>query len=229
MVKKERQVHLSALFFGPLPRVILQNCRILKLFYRWIRQNFTFAQKIKMVHIKTVSSHEELVGIKKLLEANLKQNLSPEERASQGFVTCDYSIEFLTTIQQKHPSIIAVDQGEVVGYALVVTRDSKHLHPLIEDLVDKFPQYTYNNTPLDQLNFCMVGQLCVGKSHRGQGLVQRLYHGYRDHYSHLFNYLITDVDTLNTRSLKAHQNTGFQVVGQLEFGQAQWNLVVWEW
>ena len=132
MVKKERQVHLSALFFGPLPRVILQNCRILKLFYRWIRQNFTFAQKIKMVHIKTVSSHEELVGIKKLLEANLKQNLSPEERASQGFVTCDYSIEFLTTIQQKHPSIIAVDQGEVVGYALVVTRDSKHLHPLID-------------------------------------------------------------------------------------------------
>ena len=182
-----------------------------------------------MVHIKTVSSYEELVGIKKLLEANLKQNLSLEERASQGFVTCDYSIEFLTTIQQKHPSIIAVDQGEVVGYALVVTRDSKHLHPLIEDLVDKFPQYTYNNTPLDQLNFCMVGQLCVGKSHRGQGLVQSLYHGYRDHYNHLFDYLITDVDTLNTRSLKAHQNTGFQVVGQLEFGQAQWNLVVWEW
>ena len=198
-------------------------------FYGWLRQNFTFAQKIKMVHIKTVSSHEELVGIKKLLEANLKQNLSPEERASQGFVTCDYSIEFLTTIQQKHPSIIAVDQGEVVGYALVVTRDSKHLHPLIEDLVNKFPQYTYNNTPLDQLNFCMVGQLCVGKSHRGQGLVQSLYHGYRDHYNHLFDYLITDVDTLNTRSLKAHQNTGFQVVGQLEFGQAQWNLVVWEW
>ena len=182
-----------------------------------------------MTLIKTVESAAEIQGIKTLIEANLKQNLSAEERAAQGFVTCDYSIEFLTAINEKHPSIIAVDQGKVIGYALVVTRDSKHLHPLIEDLVDKFPQYTYQNTPLDQLNFCLVGQLCVGKSHRGQQLVQRLYHGYRDRYNHLFDYLITDVDTLNTRSLRAHQNTSFEVVGQLEFGEAQWNLVVWKW
>ena len=182
-----------------------------------------------MVQIKTVESPEEIQGIKTLLEANLKQNLSLEERTAQGFVTCDYSIDFLIQINQKHPSIIAVDQGEVVGYALVVTRDSKHLHPLIDDLVNKFPQYTYQNKSLDQLNFCLVGQLCVGKSHRGQGLVQQLYHGYRDRYNHLFDYLITDVDTQNTRSLKAHQNTGFDVVGQLEFGEAQWNLVVWAW
>jgi len=77
------------------------------------------------VTIKFVDSLEEIKGIKRLHDLNLKKNLTPEEQKEQGFVTFEYTLEFLRAIHKVHPSVIAVDEGEVVGYALVVTPESK--------------------------------------------------------------------------------------------------------
>ena len=181
------------------------------------------------VTIKFVDSLEEIRGIKRLHDLNLKKNLTPEEQREQGFVTFEYTLEFLQTIHKVHPSVIAVDHGEVVGYALVVTPESKKLHPLITDFVAQLSNVFYNGKAVYDSSYCLVGQLCVSKTHTGQGLVQRMYNAYRDEHASHYDYLVTDVDSQNPRSLKAHLKTGFKVMGSLEHEKSRWDIVLWDW
>jgi hypothetical protein len=75
----------------------------------------------------------------------------------------------------------------------------------------------------------VVGQLCVAKEYRGQDLVQKLYGYFRDCLSKEFTYLVTDIAQANTRSLKAHQKRGFQVINELMYGGVKWDIVLWDW
>jgi hypothetical protein len=70
-----------------------------------------------MIEIKRVSTLLEIEGIKSLQSLNLKTNLSKEERMLEGFLTAEYSIDFLIQMHQTEPSIIAKDGDKVVGYA----------------------------------------------------------------------------------------------------------------
>ena len=181
------------------------------------------------VEVKLVDSVDELNGIKALHDLNLKKNLSPKQQQEQGFVTFEYDLDFLEAINKVHPSVIAVDHSKVVGYALVVTRESQRLHPLITEFVQHLSHIEYKGVLIDQLSFCLVGQLCVAQSHTGQGLVQRMYQAYREQHSAEFDYLVTDVDAQNVRSLKAHLKTGFEVVGSLSHEGARWEVILWDW
>jgi L-amino acid N-acyltransferase YncA len=60
-------------------------------------------------------------------------------------------------------------------------------------------------------------------------LVQRMYRAYRDQHSAEFDYLVTDVDAQNVRSLKAHLKTGFEVVGSLAHQGSRWEVILWDW
>jgi predicted GNAT superfamily acetyltransferase len=181
------------------------------------------------VEVKLVETFEEIKGVKHLHDKNLKKNLTPEQQAAQGFVTFEYDLDFLEAIHRAHPSVIAVDEGVVVGYVLVVTRESQQLHPLITEFVRHLSRIEYKGQLIDQSSFCLVGQLCVAQTHTGQGLVQRMYQAYREQHSAEFDYLVTDVDAQNVRSLKAHLKTGFEVVGSLAHQGSRWDVILWDW
>ena len=44
-----------------------------------------------------------------------------------------------------------------------------------------------------------------------------------------FDFCITDVAQANARSLKAHKNTGYQVIDTLSYGGIAWDIVLWDW
>ena len=126
-------------------------------------------------------------------------------------------------------AIIAKDGDKVVGYALVVTKDIRKGHKLIEGLFDAIDACEYNGKLLRDVNYVVVGQLCVAKEYRGQDLVQKLYGHFRDSLSSEFTYLVTDVAKANVRSLKAHKKRGFQVINELTYGGFGWDIVLWDW
>lgn len=181
------------------------------------------------ITIKRVTAAEELAGIKTLQQANLKQYLTEAEQTSQGFVTAEYSLGFLQTMHQAEPSIIAVDNDVLVGYALVATRAVAQQHALLQDLFAQIDKHQYNGEQLAHINYVVVGQLCVAKSHRGMGLAQQLYAHYQRCLKDQYRYLVTDIDAANERSLKAHQKTGFEVIGELRYGGSNWHIVLWNW
>jgi ribosomal protein S18 acetylase RimI-like enzyme len=184
---------------------------------------------ITTVEVTRVSSPGEIIGIRDLQTLNLKQNITDEEAIDQGFLTAAYTIDYLHELNSVSPSIIAKDGNKVVGYALVATKDSRKGHDLIEGLFDAIDACEYNGKILKDVNYVVVGQLCVAKEYRAQGLVQKLYGHFRDCLSNEFTYLVTDVAQANVRSLKAHKKRGFQVINKLMYSGFGWDIVLWDW
>ena len=184
---------------------------------------------IKTVELTRVSSTSEMIGIRDLQALNLKQNITAEEAIEQGFLTASYTIEYLEEMNASSSAIIAKDGDKVVGYALVATKDIRKGHDLVECLFDAIDACEYNGKLLRDVNYVVVGQLCVAKEYRGQDLVQKLYGHFRDSLSSEFTYLVTDVAKANLRSLKAHKKRGFQVINELMYGGFGWDIVLWDW
>lgn len=182
-----------------------------------------------MITIKLVTEQSELEGIKKLQQENLKKNLSHQEAGIEGFVTAEYTMEFLERMHYEKPSVIAKDGELIVGYTLVAVKAIRFEHELLKDLFDTIDNTQYQHRLLKNTSYVVVGQLCVSKNYRGLGLVHQMYQHFRKTLSQEFNYCITDVAKDNPRSLKAHLKSGFVVIDELQYGAVGFDIVLWDW
>lgn len=181
------------------------------------------------VKVVRVTSDEELAGILSLHHDNLLKNLSEEVKQKEGYVTAEYDMELLKLMHSISPAIIAKDGDEVVGYVLVVTKGFRGNHALMDDLMNCVDKISYQGEVLEKINYAMCGQLCVGKNHRGLGLVQQMYELFRQDLMTDYKYCITDVAEGNPRSLKSHIKTGFQVIETIEYDGVRFNVILWDW
>lgn len=181
--------------------------------------------------ITRVKSDADIQGIIDLQQANLKRNLSPEAIQTQGFVTLEHSFEVMKRMNNASPSIIAKDGDKVVGYAIVMLPEFKKAVPALEGLFEIIEQLEFENKPLKDYNYVIVGQLCVGLGYRGIGLVDKLYQYYRDELSGSFDMCLTDISSNNPRSRKAHEKVGFRIISSFfdKAAQETWELILWDW
>ena len=183
------------------------------------------------VLITRVKSDADVQGIIDLQQANLKRNLSPEAIETEGFVTLEHSFDTMKRMNDAAPSIIAKDGDKVVGYALVMLPEFKEDVPALVGLFENINRTVYQNQPLADLNYVIVGQLCVGLGYRGIGLVGKLYDHYRNELIESFDMCLTDISSKNPRSRKAHERAGFRVISSFfdEAAQDTWELILWDW
>ena len=175
------------------------------------------------------TTDREIQGIRDLQEANLKENVALEKRPVDGFLTAKYSLDFLKAMNKSTPAIIAKQNGEVVGYALATNRSLLGQHPLLKDLSIQINKIPFGDKAIGDFDYLVVGQLCVAKQVRGQGLAQRLYAHFKTTYQEQYPFSVTDVDQGNLASLKTHLKVGFQVVSTLQYGNSNWDVVIWDW
>ena len=180
----------------------------------------------RMIQIKLVASDNEILQIKQLQEKNLRQYISDEEAASQGFLTASYSIEYLKAMNTSFPSVIAKDDELVIGYAMITTPAMREGHDLIKDLFSNIDRSIYKGRLLADIKYVVVGQLCVAKEYRGQNLVKRMYDYFAEAVKDEYEFMVTDVDCDNHRSLKAHAKSGFEVINSLVYGGKKWDIVI---
>ena len=172
---------------------------------------------------------DELRQVKEIQNRHQKESIALELRETTGFVTAEYEISLLEKMHRFLPSIIAKDGDIVVGYALVTDPRIMGCHDLLDDLFDQINKLTFDNHPLKETNYTVVGQLCVDSNYGRRGIAQGLYKKYRESYSDFFDYCITDVDCNNPRSLRTHLRAGFQIIHKIEYGNAEWDIVLWDW
>jgi hypothetical protein len=182
-----------------------------------------------MLSAKLVSTPEELDQIAHLSDLNLVTNISPETKAKQGFVTWSYPVDALKALHGIVPSVIAVDEGAVVGYALSLLRESSSAYPRMQGTLDHLASVQYEGKSLGGYRFYLMGQICVAESHRGKGVVELLYQFHRKQFSPQFEMLVTEISTSNHRSQKAHERVGFKVIDTYHDEADQWNVVLWDW
>jgi ribosomal protein S18 acetylase RimI-like enzyme len=182
-----------------------------------------------MLKATIVTDENELLQIHELSQQNLKTNLDAETKRRQGFVTWLYSVDLLKQIHKLAPSIIVKDGDAIAGYALTTLKESSTFHADLKKMFHDLEIVQYKDKPLTHYHFYCMGQICVAKHYRGQGVVQMLYDKHKEVYSGQYEFILTEISTTNARSLKAHAKIGFEKIYTYTDEKDEWNVVVWDW
>ncbi|KAJ3028517.1 UNVERIFIED_CONTAM: hypothetical protein HDU68_001513 [Siphonaria sp. JEL0065] len=182
--------------------------------------------------IALASTDAHVVQIKQLQMENLRRLLPLEVQEREGFVTAEYSIDYLRNIHSKTPAVVALAQvngvQQVVGYVLAATKQDSLEHDLLKDLVGTVDgRCKFEKKKLKDLNYIVVGQLCVAKDFRGQRLASKMYEAFAQEYkSRGFECAMTDVAADNEKSLKTHKKSGWVVVDSLDYSGVVFEVIV---
>jgi len=183
-----------------------------------------------MIAFTTSNSKEDLEGILLLQKANLAVNLPIDEVRSQGFVTVTHTYEQLLQLTAYEKHVVAKDGDKVVGYILAMTEKSKEDIPILAPLFDAFDNTHYKGRKIADYHYIVVGQVCIDKLYRGQGLLEKCYAAYKALYSDKYDFAVTEIAESNTRSLNAHKKIGFEEIHRYTSpDNTEWVIVVWDW
>lgn len=182
-----------------------------------------------MLETLLVSDKKDLEQILLLQKQNLARNIDEKEILDQGFVTLQHDIDTLNRMHRLAPSVIIKSENAVVGYALTMLKECRQLIPDLEPMFAVFDSLTWKNKALNEYRFYVMGQICIDKAYRGQGLVEKLYHFHKKSYSGSFDLLVTEIATRNHRSLRAHDRVGFKTIHTYRDQLDEWAVVTWDW
>ncbi|SNR56899.1 Predicted acetyltransferase, GNAT superfamily [Maribacter sedimenticola] len=173
---------------------------------------------IMEINYTSASTTEELMQILSIQQMNLRSSVTATEMAREGFVTVEHSLELLTKMNNAFPHTIAKHMGKVVGYALSMTQDFK------DDISVLRPMFTEIEKNHLQ-NYITMGQICVAKTHRKQGVFRGLYAAMQKIAFPTYTSIITEVDATNSRSLSAHYAIGFTKICTYNSLGQDWELI----
>ncbi len=173
-----------------------------------------------MVVYKRATQNSELEQILVLQQKNLIPVLSEDEKKKEGFVTVSHTLELLKRMNDVCAHVIAKDGDRVVGYALCMhprfAEEIEVLKPMFHEISLVVPKTE---------KYLAMGQICVDKDYRGQGLFRQLYDNMKKGIQPEFTSIITEVDVKNDRSLKAHYAVGFKDLKTYRSGGQDWHLI----
>ena len=179
---------------------------------------------MKNIIYKKAETTEELHQILELQRINIKGSISKEERKTEGFLTVQHDFEILNAMNNKCAHTIAKSNSNVVGYALSMVKEFK------EEIAVLKPMFREIENAVDSnLSYIAMGQICIDKAFRKQGVFRGLYNAMKAHVKHEFDAIITEVDRNNTRSLNAHLAIGFKLLKTYKSDNQEWELIVWNW
>lgn len=176
---------------------------------------------VRPVEARPVREEHELVQILELQRRNLPGSLDEDERAGQGFVTVEHTLDVLRRMHALAPSIVAKDGDELAGYALVMPVECRTLVPVLEPMFQRLESF--------ERRFYVMGQICVAKPYRGRGVFDRLYGAHREHLRGRYDSCVTEVSVRNPRSLRAHLRVGFEEIERYRDATDEWVLLAWNW
>lgn len=182
-----------------------------------------------MLQATITTATEELNQILRLQQENLIQNINEAEMQSQGFVTLQHSLDTLIRMHELGPSVIIKEEEKVVGYALTMLQECRYLIPDLEPMFASLDNLSWENKPLNNYRFYVMGQVCIAKEYRGQGLFEQLYQHHKKIYQSRFDLFVTEISTRNQRSLRAHETLGFKKIHTHREKLDEWIVVAWDW
>jgi hypothetical protein len=183
-----------------------------------------------MITYTLATTREELLGILHLQEINYKAQLSEKEMIEEGFLSLKHELPLLHELSGNYRHIIAKVNEKVIGYALVMLKEFSDKVPVLVPMFEQIDKLKYHNKPMKEVPYVVMGQICIDKTYRRQGIFKGLYQKLKEVMGDSFEITITEVATRNLRSMKAHQSVGFKSLLKYTSPEnEEWALVVWDW
>jgi ribosomal protein S18 acetylase RimI-like enzyme len=182
-----------------------------------------------MVATRLVATDDELRQILALQQANLRGSRPEAHERAHGFVTVEHSLEVLRAMHDVAPSVIAVDGGELAGYALVMPVETAPILPILAPMFAHLRALSFRGRPLGEIPHYVMGQVCVDACYRGRGVVDAMYREHRVQMSGRYELVVTEISTRNTRSMRVHERVGFATLEIYRDELEEWAVVGWDW
>lgn len=169
------------------------------------------------------ASTDHLQQILDIQKRALKSNISEIERLREGYITVPHTLAILAKMNDACPHILAMNGDIVAGYALTMLPSFRYEMEILTPMFETADKLLYSK------NYLAMGQICIDKPYRGQGVFRGLYNFYKAELSSSYECLFTEVATGNTRSLNAHKAIGFKVLETQITDETSWEMVCWDW
>ena len=179
--------------------------------------------------IKLAETKEELLEILKIQDQNHLDHLSGKTSIKNGFVTVKHPLEILEKMNAMARHVIAKVNDEVVAYALVMLKEFRTSIPLLVPMFETFKKVEYKGKKLSDLNYYVMGQICVRDDFKRRGIFKKLYEKHKKEYSKYYDYCLTEVSSSNTPSMIAHKKVGFKTVHTFTDATSEWKILLWKW
>jgi hypothetical protein len=181
-----------------------------------------------MITVTVAASDEHLAQILELQRSNLPRALSLEQQNEEGFVFAEHDLPILRRMAAELPQAIALFQDKVVAYCLSMPLSLRDELPQLVPMFEQFSRCAYRDRPLSDFRFMVGGQVCVGRPHRGRGLLARLYHEVRRSLPEKYDLCLTEIAARNQVSLRAHEKMGFETIASYVADGEEWRIVAWD-
>ncbi len=175
------------------------------------------------------TTRQHILQMLDLQRQNLPANITKEEAQAQGFVTVQHHEDLLWEMNAAYPHTVAMDGERIVGYALVMTVEFKNQIPVLIPMFEQIEQLSYKGKPLADYRYFVMGQVCIAKSHRGQGIFGGMYRAMSEQLKGVFDCTITEVSLKNKRSMRAHEKVGFETLWNYQSPDGEnWRMIILE-
>ena len=181
------------------------------------------------MEIKLVDQNDELLQILQIQAENHLHNLHYDVASENGFVTVKHSYDMIRKMNEKAKQVIAKVNDKVIAYALVMLKEFKNDIPILIPMFNSFENIRYKGKCLSDLNYYVMGQICVQDAFKRQGIFKKLYAMHREAYGSVFDFCITEVSTRNTPSILAHKKIGFKTIHTFSDHSDVWHILLWDW
>ena len=183
-----------------------------------------------MINYTTSETDQEFAEIIDLQKENLPQNLTKSEMRQQGFVTVSHSMDDLRKMNKYEHNLVIKDDNKIEGYILAMTKKSKLDIPILIPMFNNLDKIQYKEKLVSAFNYIVVGQVCIHKDYRGQGLFDKGYDAYKNHFKDKYDFVITSIAKTNMRSMNAHKRIGFvELHSFFDLQNVEWSIVAWDW
>ena len=174
----------------------------------------------------------ERSDIDKVLELHYKYQVNSiaEEDKKDGFVTTPFTKEQLTALVDKEQGLyIVIKDDSVVAYVMAASWQFWSIWPMFEHMIKDLHNLEYLGQTLNVENSYQYGPICIDKSVRGSGVLEKIFDFAREQMSKRYPILVTFINKINLRSYEAHVGKlGLEVIQEFDFNNNHYYELVYD-
>lgn len=172
----------------------------------------------------------KISDIKGIMELHSKYHIDTisEEDKNDGFVTTALTEDELTKLIVEEDGIsIAVENNLVVAYVMAASWIYWSKWPMFKHMIKGLTSISYRGIQLTTENSYQYGPVCLDKSVRNSGLLEKIFTFSYNEISNKYPILVTFVNKNNTRSYLAHsRKLGLETVLEFSYNNNEYYEMV---
>jgi predicted GNAT superfamily acetyltransferase len=160
----------------------------------------------------------EYADILRIQSANFITNLTEDER-TEGFLSAQFTAEQIARVAADLGTTLATVDDHVAGFLCAFRKEFETGSPVIAKMLESYDRFTFEGRPLSAFNSYIYGPVCIGREHRGRGLLRGLYEAQKKDLAGQFDLGVAFVSRSNPHSQQAHvKGLGMTEVGDFAYG-----------